>query len=252
MEKQKSDPQKKNNSEGKRQQEETSWMDTDRVVNKAQRIVNSAVNVLEEEIAAGILAAKNIEKKLIDVEEIRSDPDALVNRIRRDSHEVLDLFIDAFASLTNQMNTVVESLKKETEEQAKSHKKKPAKTQKASAGVAKLEPDKPLQPGESTTLAFSLYEDEVKKPKKVELRKADLLGPGNQVINKRFLKIEPKSISLKAKEEQDISITLSVPKNTAPGRYNTLLTDTTDPNICVLLAVEIVAAKTDSKVKTEK
>jgi hypothetical protein len=33
------------------------------MLNNAQRVLSSAVNVLEEEIAAGILAAKKIEKK---------------------------------------------------------------------------------------------------------------------------------------------------------------------------------------------
>jgi hypothetical protein len=38
---------------------------TDEIFSGAQRLINSAVNVLEEEIAAGILAAKKIVKRLI-------------------------------------------------------------------------------------------------------------------------------------------------------------------------------------------
>lgn len=59
----------------------------DEILSSAQKVINSAVNVLEEEIAAGILAAKKIEKKVLDVDNIRSDPDDLMNRIRRDTHE---------------------------------------------------------------------------------------------------------------------------------------------------------------------
>ncbi|WP_339697956.1 hypothetical protein [uncultured Marixanthomonas sp.] len=238
-------PRKKSNSGKQSKQEDASWIDTDRVVNKAQRIVNSAVNVLEEEIAAGILAAKKIEKKLIDVDEIREDPDALMNRIRRDSHEVLDLFIDAFASLTGQMNSVVEALKKETEEQAKkngkaSSTKPPSKTSKSTPAIITLEPDAPMKPGETVTLTISMFEDHLESPKKIELRKSDLIGPGEHVIYKRAIKIEPKSFSLRPKKEKDLNITLDLPKNSQPGCYNALLTDKNDPLVRVLIALEVI------------
>jgi hypothetical protein len=44
---------------------------TDKVIGNAQRIITKAVDVLEEEIAAGILAAKKLESKVINVEETR-------------------------------------------------------------------------------------------------------------------------------------------------------------------------------------
>lgn len=84
--------------------------DRDSILSNAHRIVSSAVNVLEEEIAAGILAAKNLESKLINVDEIRSNQDELINRIRRDTHEALDLFLDAFAALTQQLNGIIEKV----------------------------------------------------------------------------------------------------------------------------------------------
>ena len=39
-----------------------------KVISNAQRILTSAVDVLEEEIAAGILAAKKLEKKVVNVD----------------------------------------------------------------------------------------------------------------------------------------------------------------------------------------
>lgn len=236
----KNDRQKKRNSRKSNNQEDNSWIDPDQVVGKAQRIVNSAVNVLEEEIAAGILAAKKIEKKLIDVDEIRSDPDALMNRIRHDSHEVLDLFIDAFSSITGQLNGVIEALKKETDQQAKANKKTTSKNTSATSEVILLEPDQPLKPGESIKLTLSLHEDGKGKLELVELRKSDLVGPGNQRIGLRAIKIEPKKLSLNGKQEKDITVTLKLPKNSQPGRYNTLLTDVNNPLIRILVTVEVI------------
>lgn len=218
-----------------------SWIDPDRVVNKAQNIVNSAVNVLEEEIAAGILAAKNIEKKLIDVDELRSNPDALMNRIRRDSHEVLDLVIDGFASITSQMNEVLEALKNETDSASKKNKSASKRSSKPSnANIIFLEPEHPLKPGETTTLSLSLFNDSVNETNTIELRKSDFLGSGSHKIGLRAIKIEPKSVQLKPQEEKDIKITLNLPKNSKVGHYNTFITDINNPKTRILLALEVV------------
>lgn len=218
-----------------------SWIDPDRVVNKAQNIVNSAVNILEEEIAAGILAAKNIEKKLIDVDELRSNPDALMNRIRRDSHEVLDLVIDGFASITSQMNEVLEALKNETKSASKKNKSTPKSASKPSNGnVIFLEPEHPLKAGETTTLNLSLFNDSENETSTIELRKSDFLGSGSQKIGLRAIKIEPKTIQLKPQEEKDINISINLPKNSIVGYYNAFLTDVNNPKIRILLALEVV------------
>src|ERR1700712_2742101 len=107
---------KQNNSSEKQQKGSTlsdslfDMLNPDSVINNAQRVINSAVNVLEEEIAAGILAAKRIEKKVIDVDGLRSNTDDLVSRIRRDTHEALDIFLDAFAALSKQMGVLSGSI----------------------------------------------------------------------------------------------------------------------------------------------
>ncbi len=227
---------KKGNTGRRRRPEDTAWIDTDRVVNKAQHIVSSAVNVLEEEIAAGILAAKRIEKKLIDVDEIRSNPDDLINRIRRDSHEALDLYIDAFASLSGKLNTIIESLKSEPpEKQAATN----THTQKNRAEVIILEPDAPLKPGGSCTLTLGLQEDTQGASGKVSLRKSDFVGPDDRIISKRAITIVPRTLIIKADVEKEISITVKLPKNSFPGIYNAFLTDRYNPLIRIILAIHV-------------
>ncbi|MEM7551582.1 MAG: hypothetical protein AAF363_18000 [Bacteroidota bacterium] len=227
---------KKRSTRGKARDD--SWIDTDRVVNKAQKIVNSAVNVLEEEIAAGILAAKKIEKKLIDVDEIRSDPDALMNRIRRDSHELLDLFIDGFASITSQLNSVMEELKKNGEEHGKKSKPGP-ESRPAAAGVSFLEPDGPVKAGEQVSLSMSMFNDELKETQKIELRKSDLIGSGELKIHQRAIAISPRSMSLKPNQERSVEVTIKLPGNSLPGLYNAFITDRYDPRIRILLSLKV-------------
>ena len=84
------------------------------MLNNAQRVLSSAVNVLETEIAAGILAAKKIEKKVIDVDDVRSNPENLLNRIRKDTHEVVDLFLDGFIALSSQLKVLSDNVAQQT------------------------------------------------------------------------------------------------------------------------------------------
>src|SRR5205823_2923222 len=59
------------------------------------RIVSQAAAILEDELAAGIGAAKQIEERFLDVAEMRStSPDEVMARFRKDAHEVVDIALD--------------------------------------------------------------------------------------------------------------------------------------------------------------
>ncbi len=207
----------------------------DEILSSAQKVINSAVNVLEEEIAAGILAAKKIENKVLDVDNIRSDPDDLMNRIRRDTHEAVDLFLDALTAITKQVNNLSSPEKKEESSKAEttftSASKKPA--------VVLLETLQPLKPGGSEIFMFSLLEDTA-SPTKINFQKTQLFGPNNNNIPSKALKVIPATFTLKPKEEKEISIKLTVPKNTPPGIYNGFVTDTDNAVLKVILNVEVI------------
>src|SRR3954451_19881713 len=61
----------------------------------AGQIVGQAASILEEELAAGIGAAREIEDRFVDVESIRAtDPNRVVQRLRKDAHDVVDIIVD--------------------------------------------------------------------------------------------------------------------------------------------------------------
>lgn len=204
------------------------------VLSGAQKVINSAVNVLEEEIAAGILAAKKIEKKILNVDEIRSNPDDLMNRIRRDTHEAVDLFLDALSAISKQVNNLTTSVEKETNSKNQTN----SETKKENT-VILLETETPLNPGESEVFKFTLFEDS-EKLTKIKFQKSHLLGPSNKIINSRALKIVPSKLTLKSKEEVEVSIQLKLPKNSLPGNYNAFISDSNGNTINVLLKVEVI------------
>src|SRR5215210_6025569 len=94
----------------------TDWIKNiypNKVIGDAQRILKTAVDVLEEEIAAGIVAAKKLEKKVINVDEVRSaNPEELMSRIRRDTHDAVDIFLDAITALTNYVTNLSQTINK--------------------------------------------------------------------------------------------------------------------------------------------
>ena len=115
----------------------------DEILSSAQKVINSAVNVLEEEIAAGILAAKKIERKVLDLDEIQTDPDDLMNRIRRDTHEAVDLFMDAITALTKQINKLTDK------EDSSQTEKTATDTQKKAPVLSMIVSERPLRAGET-------------------------------------------------------------------------------------------------------
>lgn len=207
---------------------------TDKVMGNAHKIVSSAINVLEEEIAAGILAAKKLEHKFINVEEVRDNQDQLMARIRRDTHEAVDIFLDAFAALTQQLNSVIDKSKTTSEEPIE---KRRAATNANSSQTIVLEYDKILKPGESAVFQIILCDDE--KNTKIALIKSDFTSNDNYKISQRNISIKPSTLFLKLKEQGEITIEIKTLNTTVPGFYRAILSDKYNPKIIIILSFQI-------------
>lgn len=212
-------------------------MDNEKILSNAQNIISSAVNVLEEEIAAGILAAKKIEKEVIDVDDIRHDPDDLMNRIRRDTHEAVDLFIDAMTAISKHVTQLSTTLNNQN---GTADHSKTAGGRNHDSKVSFLEADRPLKPGESTSLTISLIDDTLKKPVEIKIQATDLTGPGKQTIPSRAIKIDPSTVTLQPGEEKEVTVWVGLPKNSKPGKYNALLTDGNNHDFRVVIGIEVI------------
>jgi HPt (histidine-containing phosphotransfer) domain-containing protein len=207
--------------------------DRDNIMSNAHRIVSSAVNVLEEEIAAGILAAKNLESKLINVEEIRSNQDELINRIRRDTHEALDLFLDAFAALTQQLNGIIERSKPEAVNSKNSEQKKSS----PNSETIILEAEKPFKIGEIAKFELQFSDEE--NSTKFHFIKSDLTAFNNVKISSRNINITPVMFSLKTKQIAEVTIQIKIPKMATSGFYHTLITDKYNPKIKIIVSLQV-------------
>jgi hypothetical protein len=237
---------KKNQNENKQEQQAKTGADklfdnfnANNLVNNAQKVINSAVNVLEEEIAAGILAAKRIEKKMINVDEVRDDSQNLMNRIRKDTHEALDIFLDALAALSKQVGILTDSVSKENKTAAKPA-TPAAPVPEKNNSVQIIEYDKPVTAGNELVFSFLISDDAIKAPVTLDFQRSDFTGPGNQKVVAKYILIKPSSFLLNPGEEKEIDIHVNLPNTCLPGHYNAILTVSQLPLVKIILSFEVI------------
>jgi hypothetical protein len=199
-----------------------------KAVNEAQRVINLAVDVLEEEVAAGILAAKKIEKKIIDVDEARgSDPEDVLNRFRRDAHDVLDIFMDSVSVLYRKADFIKNEFVNTDEP-----------VNNSNGNIPIIKPDKPSSPGQSIKIPIALINDE-KDEKTIEFQTSELISETGAKITSRNIKIEPSSIQLAKGEKAVAQIHVNIIKTAKKGVYSGLFVDKANPKTKMVVEVEI-------------
>ncbi len=203
-----------------------------KVVGEAQRIVKMATDILEEEIAAGIVAAKALEKKVIDVEKVRAqDSDHIISRFRSDAHEVIDMLMDVVSVAATQVEKASNKMVNIMPEASKP-------TSQA-VNVPVLQADQIMSAGAATEIKMQLQNDSKKQPMKVSLADADLFAPSGERILARNISVTPKTLTLEPGEKKQVIIQVKIPKNTKPGRYAGLIQDKNIENLQAMLAVEV-------------
>ena len=223
----------KNKNTGK--ETATDWIkkniSPNKVIGDAQRILKTAVDVLEEEIAAGIVAAKKLEKKVINVDEVRSsNPEELMSRIRRDVHDAVDIFLDAVTALTNHFSNLTETVTKT---------KDPTVTKSTASNIPVIKNDTKAKAGENIELDMLVTNESKEEQKNIALTKADLINAQGNKILSRYIAIEPQSFTLASSENKEVLIKIKVPLTCKPGIYSGLFQDVNDIDIKTVVSVEV-------------
>lgn len=224
-----------NGSKNKRTKKEsaTDWIKNitpNKVIGDAQRILKTAVDVLEEEIAAGILAAKKLEKKVINVDEVRStNPEELMSRVRRDVHDAVDIFLDAVTALTNHFSNLTETITKT----------KGTATKKSETNIPVVKNDGAAKAGENVELSIMLTNDSSDQQMQVELMKSDLINQKGNKIFSRYINIEPNSFALAPLEKKEVIIKIKIPLTCKPGIYSGLFLDNQNPDLRTVVTIHV-------------
>lgn len=221
-------------NKGKRKESHTDWIkkiSANKVIEDAQRILKTAVDVLEEEIAAGILAAKHLEKKIIDVDETRnSNPEELMSRVRRDVHDAVDIFLDAFTVLTNHFSSLTETITK------------PKETTVVKGDVTYIpviQNDGTAKGGDCIVLQMLFTNEASHQQKVIVLKKDDLRDSHGHKILSRHISINPGSFALAPSAKKEVVIKIKLPLACKPGIYSGIFKDDHDQDLRSLITVTV-------------
>jgi hypothetical protein len=184
----------------------------------ASRIVSQASTILEEELANGIGAAKEIEGRFVNIAEMRSaSPDEVVARFRRGAHEVVDIVLDLINVSTRSLNGLAQRISVGEPAGAAA----PLMAAGGNAPTIALPEDIPA--GGSGAVPFSLENDGDAPTGEFEFQATDLVNAeGNKILGKR-VSFEPSRLTIPAHDRENVTLSIDVPKDTAPGVYSGLV-----------------------------
>jgi hypothetical protein len=184
-----------------------------RFAESTSRVVHQAAYILEEEIAAGIVAAKQIEARLVDVEQLRSqEQNEVVRLLRRDSHEVVDLLVDMLdVSVTALGNAIRRAMT----------------TNGGGGGAPGSGGDNPLvintepvKPGATASASITLDNDDESGSSTIGFHGSELIDAAGGRIAASAIAFEPPKISLPAGGSADVRISVKVPAAAHRGVYS--------------------------------
>lgn len=188
---------------------------------EAFRIIEQAASILEEEISAGIVAAKKVEERYVDINSLRTGaPEHVMQRFRKDAHEVLDILLDmvnlsvsALGGLGKRAMSIRGASSGVGSEQAEPGRE----------NLPELLINKVLKPGESGRVSMLIENDEENDSEAFSLSCSGLLNNSGEQLDPSYISFEPASLQVAAKDIEKVVIHVSIPESATDGVYSGLL-----------------------------
>ena len=201
------------------------------------RIVQKAASILEEELANGIVAAKEVEKRVIDVNAIRNqDQSTLVQRFRTDAHEVVDILLDFLTIALRPVENLSQGTglagRQSTAQGAAPPPQAPSAASSSSVPVLKV--PQVLQPGQTATFPMNVENSSSTDTAVFSLFSTDLINESGKRLTDRNISFEPKEIKLAPRQSMQVQTVIKIPKSTQAGTYSGLIQATNHQHIRVV------------------
>lgn len=202
------------------------------VASTTARIVQQAASILEEEIAAGVIAAKQVEGRFLNVNKLRSGgPDELMHRFRRDAHEVVDILMDVVNAATSSLGGLAQ--------RAVTIRGGGARKPEAREGGAIPTLVMPVKAGASNEVAMSVENDGDTPIVEFTFQSTDLVdGRGNRLLAKQIT-FSPVMLTLQPRTTERVTVAAQVPVGTTPGTYSGLLQASRLDDLRAILLLQI-------------
>jgi hypothetical protein len=198
------------------------------------RIVQQAAAILEEEVAAGILAARQVEDRFLDTEELRStDPTKVLPRFRRDAHEVVDIVIDligATAQTAGRLAKRAISIRGGTERTVS----------EAPASTPTLVTAVPIPSGGSGELSLVVENDGDAATDRFQFHSTDLVNVDGHRIHASQITFEPEAVSVSPHQSERVVVHIAVPPDAPAGEYSGLIQSSRRDGLRAAVTVQVL------------
>lgn len=203
------------------------------------QIVTRAASILEEEIAAGINATQNIEERVIDVDRLRNaDSQAVIQRFRKDAHDVVDILLDLVNVATNTMTDLSERAVKIGLGQPRGGSTGGGGRPSASA-IPSLAVPTVAKAGESVEIPMRLENEGDKPIEAFSFYSSDLMNTNGEKISAQQISFSPDHLVIEPKQATTVTVVVQVPANAAPGTYSGLLQASRMDQLRAVLTLQI-------------
>lgn len=214
------------------------------VINSASKIVFKAVNILEEEIAKGIIAAKQVEDKLSNDSKNRNptlkinatQTEELLGRFRKDVHDIIDLFIDFTSIAVNSVGKIssnIISIKQESNPESTT---KP----RPQTHIPLIQVPQEMKAGDSIQIPVKLENDDLSEVKTIYFTSTPLTNENGNTLAASALNFSPDPLTINAGASAIVNVNIILPGTAKPGNYTSFIQAKNLDNLKATLLVKVV------------
>jgi hypothetical protein len=195
----------------------------------ATSIVLKAAGILEEEIAKGIIAAKELEGKLTDVPKLRNGQvlnnqqvDDLFVRFRKDAHDIIDLVVDLVSVTAQGAGKLSSGLMRITTagSSAAGDKSNGNSQPSPTPQIPLIQVPQDLHAGEQATFPITLENDSNKDEKVIVFMNSPFTDTDGKQLSSSVLSFDPNPLRIPAASKATVEVTVAIPKNAKKGSYS--------------------------------
>jgi hypothetical protein len=197
------------------------------MIGNASRIVFKAAGILEEEIARGIIAARQVEEKYTDVPKLRAGKGGVENkqleellvRFRKDAHDIIDMVIDFAAIAANNAEKIssrIINIRQENNGSTSYPSTPPTQ-------VPLIQVPGELKRGQETEVPLLLENDNKEESKTLSFINSPFTSSAGDQLPSSILLFTPNPLIIPAASRGSVNIKLTVPADAKPGTYTSFL-----------------------------
>lgn len=198
-------------------------------------IVQQAAGILNEEIAARILAAQQAGQRFVGRGAMRSaDAEQLALRFRQEAHQMVDIVLDLLTLAAKSIGQLPQLREPSRHVDHGSGIQRPD-----GAGVPVLVAPRPVRAGDVVEIPVTSAGDDRGGPGGASFSSTDLVGSFGQRIPAAYVRFVPTRQNAAAQESASATISVTVPHDVPPGVYSGLI-QADLPALRAVLVVQVV------------